>query len=1415
VFCSKVVIKKTWNTPSDGSEKKFTDKFRVYRKILKLKVNIKFTDIIKECQICLPHNFPQTSFQIRLATLSQTRITQQIFSQNNEITHDAARPLKYQLFKKSLILNLFLTKSNPILVIKNFTFSKLLLSGDVETNPGPRPTLSINTYNARGLKNRLKLKRFLNSCHKLINENDCAIIFVQETHLELEDSKTLELMWRHKFLLSPGTNRQCGCLTLYDSTWETIESEIDGGGRFGLTVLKKFEAFFIFTNVYAPNDHDPNFFAQVFNRLIEVQSRYPESKIVLGGDFNLVLDENDAINRISSGAELQSRNLFKRNISRLNLKDSYRIINRSGGFTWSRGNCMSRLDMIFVSQEICENISSSIIDWAFDDSDHARLNSKFQIQIAFPKGPGLVRINADLLDDSGSLDVVKAELDELINQIPAHWDPHKKLDFVKMSIRSVITTVTGKQKRNENFEKQALDEQLNLLKTTKERLESGILLCPGLLTDVDRSIAELEAEHKIYLDKVAKKLCLRAQVKWYEDGERSNKYFLNIIKRRSEQKLITRLTVGQDVVESQEEIMHHVTNFYKNLYDDKETNDNYNVLLSDLPKLNEVERRSIDADITLEELKQVLDECNESAPGPDGISYKVYKKLWTSVGTYLLDAWKYSKSIGILPLDQRVSAITLLPKVGKPQDKIENWRPITLSNCDLKIFTKLISNRVSKILDRVIHPCQTAYVPGRIVHDNMRMFEFYNNYCKENNVDALLISLDAKKAFDSVSHKYLHKVLAAYGFSEDFIETVKLLYRDIKANILVNGYKSVLIDILRSVKQGDALSCALFILCIDPLIRKIQNNPDIKSVQVPRSRLTNIKIENKVGGFADDIGIVINNDNESIKNVFLDYDLFSNLSGIELNLDKTEILKMNVNTLHSDFEPEIITVGTTNINTVESITICGICFSNNANIAYDKNILDKIVKMEQQLIRWLQRPLSVEGKILITKTFGLSQLIFSLQMCDIRLAELTEIERIIFKFLWNKKWVGTTAPDRIKRSILKLSYLKGGLSAPDINATNDALKVKQFLRAMATKHPISLIQRYQLERIGYDDYFKCEYAKICLFDPVIKTYQLICNKLTDHFRLHGSSLPLDDPANLCRVPDVIASTDILEYLMRKKEIMIINRFGPLANLGVSNYKQLLNEASYPRNNELGRLASYILTFFPLAWRSAVSATVDVDCDITYEEEFPSHSLQLIKHSNITVKNVKLTLSELMIHHTFPFREYGKFQLEDVDNINPFKNLRKFLHTPRDRFFKYRILQGDIFCNERMYRFKMTNSNLCNHCSARGEVETVKHMLWDCPRAKNLWTFLENLVRQGYNLASYINYNTIILGAAKPIPLIENLILIALKLIMTVDRSNEVDIELYKNKIRNFYIIEKHHFMSCYEKFKTRWSKMEHLLFDTI
>jgi hypothetical protein len=138
-----------------------------------------------------------------------------------------------------------------------------------------------------------------------------------------------------------------------------------------------------------------------------------------------------------------------------------------------------------------------------------------------------------------------------------------------------------------------------------------------------------------------------------------------------------------------------------------------------------------------------------------------------------------------------------------------------LSNCDAKIITKALACKVSKVLDSIIDEAQTAYVPGRSVADNLRTNFFFKTHCKMNNIDAVLISLDAKKAFDSVDHRYIEETLIAYGFGKGFIDIFKLLYKDLTARILVNGFLTEAIKIGRGVKQGDALSCAIFIICID------------------------------------------------------------------------------------------------------------------------------------------------------------------------------------------------------------------------------------------------------------------------------------------------------------------------------------------------------------------------------------------------------------------------------------------------------------------------------------------------------------------------------------------------------------------------------------------------------------------------
>ena len=190
-----------------------------------------------------------------------------------------------------------------------------------------------------------------------------------------------------------------------------------------------------------------------------------------------------------------------------------------------------------------------------------------------------------------------------------------------------------------------------------------------------------------------------------------------------------------------------------------------------------------------------------------------------------MGAWEHSNLIRSLPESQLTSVISLIPKVGKDKHELKNWRPISILSFDLKIITKALSIKVSKCLDEIISDSQMAYVPGRDINFNNRLLRTALSFCNSKNLDYIVASLDEQKAYDSLDHSYIINTLKAYNFPDYFISQVDLLNSNLQAQVQVNGFVSNRFDIKRGVKQGDALSCALFIIAIDPLIRNIENNP--------------------------------------------------------------------------------------------------------------------------------------------------------------------------------------------------------------------------------------------------------------------------------------------------------------------------------------------------------------------------------------------------------------------------------------------------------------------------------------------------------------------------------------------------------------------------------------------------------------
>ena len=140
------------------------------------------------------------------------------------------------------------------------------------------------------------------------------------------------------------------------------------------------------------------------------------------------------------------------------------------------------------------------------------------------------------------------------------------------------------------------------------------------------------------------------------------------------------------------------------------------------------------------------------SPGPDGISPIFFKNYWDIVGVEVINCVLNALNSGIMPWGINDTYICLIPKVKSPQ-KITKFRPTSLCNVIYKIMSKILANRLKRIPLAVIDDSQSAFVPRRLIMDNV-LVAFETMHCinqRKKGKEALMaIKLDMSKAYDRV-----------------------------------------------------------------------------------------------------------------------------------------------------------------------------------------------------------------------------------------------------------------------------------------------------------------------------------------------------------------------------------------------------------------------------------------------------------------------------------------------------------------------------------------------------------------------------------------------------------------------------------------------------------------------------------------
>lgn len=197
-----------------------------------------------------------------------------------------------------------------------------------------------------------------------------------------------------------------------------------------------------------------------------------------------------------------------------------------------------------------------------------------------------------------------------------------------------------------------------------------------------------------------------------------------------------------------------------------------------------------------------------------------------------MDVINLSSKTHRLPESSTTAIITVIFKKNKDPLKCASYRPISLLNSDYKLISKVLANRLSLVLPKIINPDQSGFIQKRLSASNLSRFFNIIHLAKSRPDHTVAVVLDTEKAFDRLEWPYLFKVLAQFGFGHTFINWVRTLYYNPKAKITTNGQISSPFSLHRSSRQGCPLSPSLFALAIEPLAEAVRRDPDIKGFKV-------------------------------------------------------------------------------------------------------------------------------------------------------------------------------------------------------------------------------------------------------------------------------------------------------------------------------------------------------------------------------------------------------------------------------------------------------------------------------------------------------------------------------------------------------------------------------------------------------
>ena len=600
-----------------------------------------------------------------------------------------------------------------------------------------------------------------------------------------------------------------------------------------------------------------------------------------------------------------------------------------------------------------------------------------------------------------------------------------------------------------------------------ERLEAQLQnneLSHNEKESIGNQVIDCKKEVEKHIKYIAQGALIRSKATYYTQGEACTKYFFGLEKAKFNNKTLKAIKKEDgSITRDQKKILHEQAKFYRKLYAKRPDIKFIYENTSD-QRLTELQKKQLDEPFTYDNfLASLMSMPHDKTPGIDGLSVEFYVIFHQKIGNCIWQAMLEANKNLKLHKSARRGVISLIPKKSRDPLLLKNWRPLTLLCVDHKIVTKMMVIRLKTVIDDIIGPQQTAYIPGRYIRSNIRKLIDLLMYLEQEEIPAILLTLDFEKCFDSVDHDALTQSLKYFNVGEYFISWVITMY-EFELCVTNNGYYSEFFAQTHGVHQGCGFS-GLGYLCVSEILAiSLKNNAHVKGIQVGNN-------QELVSQYADDTSLLSKYEQESIQVVIDELEIFKVNTGLTVNYEKSKLYRVGA----AKGKTEKFKLSKNFTWSTDTIDLLGILIDlDNLDDLENINYVKMIEKASQVTKTWYNRHLSLQGKVQIINTLISSLFIYRMQLLPlISKGTAKQINRIITEFIWNGR------KPKIRNEMLMLKCSQGGRKLVDIVQRDASQKVSWVPRLIDTKDAVmKALAHYHINaKVSNELFWECNISK--------------------------------------------------------------------------------------------------------------------------------------------------------------------------------------------------------------------------------------------------------------------------------------------------------------------------------------------------